>query len=45
MTNACPSSDLIRHMREPVNRTSQRDGLQRSITAYEEALKLGQEHL
>ena len=45
MTNACPSSDLVRYMKEPIDRTLQRENLQRSIKAYEEALKLGQEHL
>ncbi|CAF1057239.1 unnamed protein product [Rotaria sordida] len=45
MTMAIPASDLIRYMKEPYDRTMQRQNLKRSINAYEEALKLGQEHL
>ncbi|CAF0867416.1 unnamed protein product [Rotaria sp. Silwood1] len=45
MTMAISTSDLIRYMKEPYDRTVQRQNLKRSIKAYEEALKLGQEHL
>ncbi len=45
LTIACPSSDLIRFMKEPIDRTSRRENLMRTIKAYEEALQLGQDYL
>ncbi|CAF3370681.1 unnamed protein product [Rotaria socialis] len=45
LTIACPSSDLLRFMKEPTEQTSRRDNLVRTIKAYEDALRLGQGYL
>jgi len=45
LTVAVTPADLVRFMKEPIDRTIRRDKLNRTITAYEEALKLGQEYL
>ncbi len=45
LTTAVTPADLIRFMKEPHDRTTRRDKLTRTIKAYEEALRLGQEHM
>ncbi|CAF1276579.1 unnamed protein product [Rotaria sp. Silwood1] len=45
LTIACPSSDLLRFMKEPAEQTSRRENLIRTIKAYEDALRLGQGYL
>ncbi|CAF2562938.1 unnamed protein product [Rotaria sp. Silwood2] len=45
LTVACPSSDLLRFMKEPAEQTSRREHLIRTIKAYEDALRLGQGYL
>ena len=45
LTTSITSSQLIQYMREPQKQASLRSKLTRSIQAYEEALKLGQENL
>ncbi len=45
LTVAVTPADLVRFMKEPIDRTIRRDKLNRTITAYEEALKFGQEYL
>ncbi len=45
LTLAITPTDLVRFMKEPIDRTIRRDKLNRTINAYEEALKFGQEYL
>jgi hypothetical protein len=45
LTLAVTPTDLIRFMKEPIERTVRREKLNRTIKAYEEALKLGQEYM
>jgi hypothetical protein len=45
LTIAITPADLIRFMKEPVDRTIRRNKLTHTLTAYEEALKVGQEYL
>lgn len=42
---AVTPTDLVRFMKEPTERTIKRDKLTRTITAYDEALKLGEEYM
>ncbi|CAF4015493.1 unnamed protein product [Rotaria sordida] len=42
LTITCPSSDLLRFMKESAEQTSRRENLIRTIKAYEDALRLGQ---
>ncbi|CAF2595192.1 unnamed protein product [Rotaria sp. Silwood2] len=45
LTMACPSSDLLRFMKEPADQTSRRENLIFTIKAFEDALRLGQDYL